>query len=897
MTGLRVLLARLAGMLTGRRRDAELEAEVEAHLDLLAADHERRGLSPDAAREAARREFGGVERMKETYHDQRGWRWVGDLGQDVWYAARTLRRAPGFTAVAVLTLALGIGANTAIFSVVNAVLLKPLPYPGAEGLVRLMMSLPAAASPSGAPLRTAVALSADDVASISARTRTLSHIGIAGPELVGLSGYEDAARLQGARVSSASLQMLGVQPVLGRLLSPEDDRAGAEPVVLMAQSAWRRYFAGDPGILGRSLTFDSVLGPRRQSRYTVIGVMPDGFDFPRAGSEFWMPLATPAPGGRGVPRGPMLGKLQNGVSIEAAEAELVPVIRAIRKGQRGNDVAEYRLAREHDELVAPVRPALVILSVAVGFVLLIACINVANLLLARASARQPEIAIRTALGAGRGRLVRQALTESVLLGLLGGALGTTLAIGSVRLLRTLATTMSRFDLGTASGFPRLAEVAVDMPVLLLTIGVSVTAGILFGLAPAIRYSDATQAATLRERGRVPMRSTLVVAEVGLAMILLVGSGLLIHSFVKLSAVETGYDATNVLTFQVALPADRYPDDRLKAFAEEMVARVRSFPGIEAAGYANQLPLVQIRDTAGGLWRTPDPNRPPPPPPGPDVRLVSHDYLNAMNVRVVAGRSFGARDAAGQPRVLLINEALARQDFPGQSPIGRLVYIGRDVTPWEIAGIVGDVRQFGLDQEPGPQVFVDMRQWAAGGLVFPTSAYYVVRTAADPVSVVPNLRGLIRELDTQATLFNVAPMEQLVATTISRPRMYAVLLGIFAGVGVLLAVIGIYGVLAYSVAQRTREIGIRMALGAQRAEVLRLVLRQSLVLTGAGVGLGLLGAGLVTRYLERLLFGVTPLDPPTWVAVSVLFVAIALLASYVPARRATRVNPLVALRYE
>ena len=610
-----------------------------------------------------------------------------------------------------------------------------------------------------------------------------------------------------------------------------------------------------------------------------------------------MPLSPAIPGGRGAPRGPMLGKLQDGVSMEAADAELGPLVRAIRERQRGNDVAEYRLAREQDELVAPVRPALLVLSVAVGFVLLIACINVANLLLAGASARQPEIAIRAALGAGRGRLVRQALTESVLLALLGGAIGTVLAVGGVQLLRTLTTTLSRFDLTGGNVFPRLEEIAVDVPVLLVTMAVSVLVGILFGLAPAIRYSDSSQAATLKERGRMPMRSTLVVAEIGLAMVLLVGGGLLIHSFANLAAVDTGYDPTNVLTFQVALPVDRYPDDRLKAFAEDVVSRVRSFPGVEAAGYANQVPLVGIRDTAGGLWRTPDATRPPPPPPASDARLVSREYLDAMNIRVVSGRGFSVRDDASQPRALLINEVLARQEFAGDDPIGRLVYIGRDVTPWEIVGIVGNVRQLGLDLEAGPQVFVDMRQWSSANLVFPTGAYYVVRTAADPLSVVPSLRGMLRELDAQARLFNVAPMDQLVATTIARPRMYAVLLGILAGVGLALAAIGIYGVMAYGVAQRTREIGICMTLGAQRAEVMHLVLRQSLVLTGIGVSLGLLGAAMVTRSLERLLFGLTPLDPPTWVAVSVLFVAIALLASYVPARRATKVNPLIALRYE
>jgi putative ABC transport system permease protein len=896
MSGFRRAWLRLLNALFPHPAERELSRELAAHQALLEDEFRRCGMTADEARAAARRSLGSVEHVRDLHRDARSFTWIDDAKRDVRYSARTLARTPTFTAVAVLTLALGIGANSAIFSVINSVLLKPLPYPDADRLVRLMMTIPAESSSTGVPQRFQVGLSADEAARIQGQVRTLSDLVVAGPELLGLQGYEEAARLQGARVTATALQLLGARPALGRLLTAGDQRAGATPVVLVSYSAWQRYFGGDPGVVGRPLTFDSVLGPRRQTVATVIGVIADGFEFPRAGTQFWMPLAPTPAGGRGVARGAIVGKLREGVTAAAATAEIEPLIREVRQGQFGNDRATYELTVEQDEVVAPVRLALLVLSAAVSLVLLIACINVANLLLARARVRQTEVAIRAALGASRSRLVRQALTESVVLGLLGGVLGAGLAFGGVWLLRSLATTLARFDVIGAPGFPRLDEIGVDARVLAVTIAVSALAGILFGLVPAIRYSRSDHLETLKD-GRLPIRSVLVVAEVSLSMVLLVGAGLLIHSFARLSAVDTGYDASGVLTFQVALPNDRYPTDRLKQFAEDLVARLRRVPGVEVAAYANQLPLIGIRDTGGGLWRTPDPERPPGPAPGQDLRIVSRDYLDAMRIRILSGRGFMESDVAGRPQVLLINQTLARQEFPGENPLGRLVYIGRDVTPWEIVGVVSDVRQFGIDQAPQAQMFADMRQWSREPLVFMTGAYYVVRAADDPATLVPLLRGVVGEVDPAGRLFNVAPMERLVASTVARPRMYAVLLGVFAAVGATLAVIGIYGVLAYSVAQRTREIGIRIALGAKRSEVLRLVLKQSLVVTGVGIVIGLVGAAMLTRYLDRLLFELTPLDLSTFAVVVLLFVVVAALASYAPARRATRVDPLVALRYE
>jgi len=907
MAPLRRFLLRLHNFLRPQRAEGELARELASHLSLLEDEFQRRGMSSEEARLAAKRTAGGVAQVKELHREAGSFVWLEDARRDVRYALRALARTPGFTCVAVLTLALGIGANSAIFSVVNAVLLRPLPYRDSDRLVRLMMNMPAAESPTRAPLRIPVSLSAAELDEVRSRTSTLSDVGTAGPVLMGLSGHEDAARLQGARVSSAVLPMVGARPLIGRSLAESDEAPGAEPVVLLSFVAWQRYFSGDPGVLGRSLTLDSVLGQRRQIRHTVVGIMPRGFEFPYHQTQLWIPVQLAVPGAGPVSRGPLLGSLAAGVTLEAAAAELEPIVRETRQHR---PEIRYELVREQDELVAPVKPALLVLTAAAGFVLLIACVNVADLLLARAAARQKEMAIRAALGGGRGRLIRQALTDSLILALLGGVAGTVFALGGVQLFQSLGASVSRVDLAPGLAFPRFDEVGLDASVFMFTTAMSVASGVAFGLAPALRRSgwspidglrgaagsSAPSFGVIRDGGVRSVRSVLVIAEIGMAMVLLVGGGLLIHSFARLSSVDPGYDPLNVLTFQVSLPTNSYPDARLLTFAEDLVARLRLVPGVRAAAYANQLPTVNLIDTAGGLWQTADPTR-GPVPTGHDARFISRDYFEVMGISVIAGREFGEQDGAGHPRVLLINQALARRDFAGESPIGALRYIGRDPSPWEIVGIVDDVRQFGLDRASEPQFFADLRQWSGTGPLFPVSAYYAVRSDGDTAALMSAIRDVVRRLDTQAALFNIAPMEQLVASTISRPRMYAVLLGIFAGIGVALAAIGIYGVMAYSVTQRSREIGIRMALGAQRLDVMSLVLRQGMVLTLIGIVLGLAGAAAVTRSLEGLLFGLTPLDPRTWIAVSVIFASVAALASYVPARRATKVDPLTALRWE
>ena len=825
--------------------------------------------------------------------------WLDDLRRDISYALRTAARHPGFTGAAVVTLALGIGATTAIFSVVHALLLKGLPYTthDSDRLVRVMAHLPG--SGSQPPRRVPAAVNAAEAAEVQARSRTLVYAGTVAPTLMGIAGPEGAARLQGARASPSVFPMLGATPLIGRAFSPDESQSGADRVLLLSHPAWHRFFGADPGILGRKVALDSVLGRRTRTEYVVVGVMPPSFTFPTSQTQFWLPLTTS--GESAVMRGALIGRLADGVTPAAALSELDPILRAVRDQA---PAIRYELVREQDEIAAPVRPALTVLMAAVGVVLLIACANVANLLLARTAGRRREIAVRAALGAGRSRLAREALTESAILAVLGGAAGVALAVASVRLLRALAAHIGRLDLSTGAALPRLDEVAIDLPVLAFTAAASIATGILFGLAPALRQSRSDPMEAFRAAppegdwaGRLRAfgsRGTLVIAQTTLATMLLIGAALLVHSFIRLAAVDPGYDPQRALTFQVALPVDASPDARLRSFAEDLVARLRTMPGVHAAAYANQLPMVQLRDTAGGLWAAADPGR-RPAPDAADARFVSREYFTAMGIRVVAGRGFEERDAGGRPRVLLVNEALASRDLGGNA-VGRTVYVGRDPAPWEIVGVVEDVRQFALDRAAEPQFFVDLRQWS-GGPLFPVGAYYVVRTEDDPAALVPVVRAMVRQLDAQAALFNVAPMEQLVAATLARPRLYAALLAIFAGLAAALAAVGIYGVLAYAVSEQTREIGIRIAVGAPRSRVVLFVVRSGLVLAVSGIALGTLGAAWMTQYLEGMLFGVASLDRATFAAVALLFGAVAAIAAYVPARRAAAIDPVVALRCE
>jgi putative ABC transport system permease protein len=893
---IRTFLHRAAGSLRAlvRRRhvEAELNDELQAYLAASVDEKIRAGMPPDAATRAARVEIGSIEAVKDYTRDA-GWESLFEtLAHDLRYALRTFRRSPGFAAVAILTLALGIGANTAIFSVVNSVLLRPLPYPDSDRLVRIIETT-APVADAGVP-QFPGGLNAIELETLRARSQTLTHIGIHRDAAVILTGTE-TTRLQGQRVSPEVFASLGIQPFLGRTFGPREED---DALIVLAHAAWRRYFGADPGVLGRSIALNGT-------PYSVVGVMPPEFQFPDPTPQFWAP--TPLPAGRlaVLQRMVPLARVRPDVPIETVSAEVTAIVHGVRQATPPEGVSsrsgEFHVMPLQDDVVAPVRPALLVLTVAVGFVLLIACVNVANLLLARGAARQQEIALRLALGARRGRLVRQLLTESTLLALTGGAAGTALAVAGIRLLRTLGTSLPRQDLVAPPSLPRLADVAIDGRALAFTLAVSLITAVVFGLAPAVYQSRRARMRALRAGlAYSSTQRTLVVAELAIATMLLVGGGLLMHSFVKLSSVNPGYNSVNVLTFTLVTPPRRYSGPQLARLADDVVSRLQDVPGVHAAGYTELLPMVRFRTSGRIAPASQSPAQPPPSldssadPGQPDTFTVSQHFLDVMGIRVIEGRGFDDNDSAGQPGVVLINRTLARSGFLGTDPLGKRISALKQT--WEIVGIVDDVQQFGLDQDPVPQVFFEMRQTPAPGITARVN-YFAIRTDGEPGAVVPTIRRIVGQLDAEATIDLVAPMEQLVSNSISRPRLYATLLGIFAVVAAALAAIGMYGVMAYSVAQRTREIGIRMALGARPGAVMHLVVREGLVLTAVGLGIGLAAAMMATRYLEGLLFGLTPLDPTTFLAVSVMFAIVATVASYLPARRATCVDPLVALRYE
>src|SRR5688500_2651233 len=644
---------------------------------------------------------------------QSGWKGIWEsFVQDATYAIRMVRRSPGFAAVAVLTIALGIGANTAIFSVVNAVLLRPLPYPESERIVRLFENAIPSRGAAAAPQRMA-ALTVSELETFRSHSKTVSGLGVSLPTIRTLTSAGEAARLVGTRLTPSIFSMLAVHPALGRPLQPEEAVAGADTVIILSHSTWQRYFGGSDTVVGRAAMFDG-------KPHTIVGVMPADFAFRNPETEFWMPFVAAASDTR---RLEVTARLQPGVTMAAAADEMASIIPQLRNEPAGgapplpSGVPRFEVARLLDLTVAPVRPALLLLAGAVAFVLVVACLNVANLLLARSADRQREMAVRLALGARRSRLIRQTLTESLLLSVAGGLAGVVLAVGGVRLLRTLGASLPRRDLGPMPSLPRLAEIEIDGSVLLFTALVSILTGVLFGLAPAMRLSGSRQVTALRSgtvaggagfnlfRGE-RVQGLLVVVEIAMAMVLLIGGGLLIHSFVKLSQVNLGYDPRHVLSFQVSLPAGR-TDLQLRQLADRLVERLQTLPQVRTVGYVEALPNTMVSGRFVALRTTPQmPASIRRPMPGaftadtPDTRLVSKGFLSSLGIQAVAGRTFGENDGPGQPRVLVINETLARSGLLGATPLGRHVYALGD-QPWEVIGIVEDVRQFGPAQRADP----------------------------------------------------------------------------------------------------------------------------------------------------------------------------------------------------
>ena len=846
-------------------------------------------------------------------------RWLGDLGGDLRHAVRGVRRSPGFAASVALMLALGLGANTAMFGIVYGVLLRPLPYPDAAAIVRIGESLGSVGgsdmwlSNRSMPLLEESAGSFEQLAGYqetSARSASL-----------------DGATLSGAHVSPSLFPLLWSRPRLGRLFTEEDAREGADPVVLLSHGVWTTRFGSDADIVGTLVDLDGEL-------HAVVGVLPQEFSFPNPDTEFWTPLVIPpfAPPSTDDPAEPRmvvrlvfggLGRLRAGVSPEQAATEARTILQANAAGitaRAGADQAgdgpevAVRVVPLLEEMVGEYRPVLAVLTAATALVLLIACINAAGLLLARGVTRQRMFALCAALGAGRGRLVRQLLTESVALGLTGGLLGLAAAAVVLR----AAPALVPVDIA------RLEEVGIDGVTVAFTVGLSVLVGLLSGAVPALQWSRLDLVRTLNEGSAQSAggfrllrsnrtRAVLVMAQVALALVLLVGTGLLLRSFVRLVTFDRGYDPANVVSAQALFPFSGQPSmapdaransqDRYGGLHEglfdETAARLEALPAVEAFGLSRSLPFDEDLTSQTLFYVAGTPRPPSNEMVRTNVRVVSPGYIEAMRLRLRDGRTITRFDGSGSPRVLVVNETLARELFGGDPAVGQRV-VSPLGEPWEVVGVVGDVVYTGLELtvEPQAEAFFPLAQVRGErGFGFSTMIFVAVRTTGDSMAVVPFLREAVTATDPQARLDRVMTMEARLSNAVAEPRFYAVFVGSFAGLALLLAALGIFGLLSYTVAQRRGEIGIRMALGARRADILALVARQAAVLVAVGAGAGMAGAAASSRVLESLLHGVATDDLVTFAAAPLVLLAVALIACWLPARRATRVDPIKALRVE
>jgi len=912
MSSWRQFLQRLITAFRHERAEDELAREVQSHLALLEKKFLRDGLTPEDARLAARRAFGGVEQAKELQRDARSFRWIDDARRDAGYAVRSLTKSPAFTVAAVLTLAIGIGATTAIYSVVDRVLLQPLPFPDADQLVRIRHNQPTRDTPS---------ISYQEFLEWRSRTKLLSGMAAATLNPQGLIRTRaGTVRFTGGTVSSNYFEVLGAQAQLGRTITPLDD---ANPdVVVLSHDMWTRYFESDPAVIGSPIEFRS--GSQTGRLFTVVGVMPEGMEQLGTPLDYYVPIAV-APNRRaqsGI--GQPIGRLRDGVSLASAAEEAHAIANALLPPRPASapPLTGPRVLMEplKDNLVATLRPALRVFLTAVAVVLLIVCANVANLLLARGTARRREMAVRLALGAGRSRIVRQVLTECLVLASIGGVLGAMIGAAGVALVKELATVPADgiFRLVFRETIlPRANEVTVDLRMLATALGLALATSLLFGLLPALHLSRTNHLLAMGSRGSgkgrrdTHARTVLVVGQLVMATVLLVGAGLLARSFINLSQVEKGYDPSHALAFQLVLPTE-YSTARKSETIGTLLSHLRQTPGIEAAGFAYAGILIGVEDTVG-TWVPPgltladlelDPIK-------PRLKSISHGYFEAMGVRLLDGRRLDAGDTGTAPLVAVVNRSVATRLFGSRSPVGStLAWHSGSAAPIQVAvvGVVEDVRQGPVSRPPYSEIFMDYRQVVAAQerrgappalierLAFGFLSFGI-RTTGDPAAAIPMVRQAVMTVDSNAGIDAIVPMEQLVSNSVAQQRFYAVMLSVFAGVAGLLAVIGIYGVLAYAVIQRTHEIGIRMALGARRRQVLGLVLRRGLLLAAIGVSVGLFGATAGARYLQGMLFGIEPLDFSTFAGVGLAFAMVAALASYLPARRATQVDPMVALRVD
>ena len=932
MRALRRFLHDVRALVQRRTTDRDLSSELDAFLEASIAHNMQSGMSRQEATRAARLELGSEMAVRDAVRDVGLTSIWEDTWRDLKYGGRSLARSRGFTLAAVITLSLGVGVTTTVFSIVNTVLLQPLPYRDSDRLVRIVER--AAPRTAGGPLLRRTSMRWSEMVEWRARTTTLADLAYTiSPPTTLMPTPEGSARLSGALVSSNIFSILGANALLGRTLGARDAAAGSNTVVISA-GAWQRYFHGDPGIIGRTVALKTQgfeAGFLDGTPLTIVGVMPREFDFPVPYCDYWAPITAASPVLSWPGSGSVIARLRDSVSAEAAtdEANVLgealrpkpssgPLSQPLPQGARRFDVEPIK-----EQAIAASRTALTTLALAVGVVLLIVCANVATLLLARGTARHREIAVRLALGASRSRIARQLLTESVILCAIGGGAGALLAVGGVQVLRSLASSSAEGPFLISWGgtmLPRLHEVVVDGRMLAIAVGLSAFTALLISVIPVLRLSriDHVQAIGVRGasggasgvRSDTRLRNLLVAGQLAAATMLLVGAGLLVNSFNRLARVDPGWNASGLLTFYLVIPQE-YTTPRKAMLIEELLGELRRMPGVQGAGFTYAGPLLALVDHFGAFvppGRTPEEMR--GIPDTPQIRSVSHDFLQTMGVRLLAGRWLEPRDDGGAPPVLVVNRSLAKRFFGSDDPVGQLVHLdGRmDLPPQEVVGVVDDMRQARLDREPVPQFFVDYRQVLAltQARQMPVAAQerlafgflsFVVRTDSEPARLMTTVRSLIGRVDSNVGIDAMLPMEQLVASSLTRQRFYAAVMGVFAAIAVLLSAVGIYGVLAYAVGQRTREFGVRTALGARSRDVLAMVLRQGLLLTGIGIGIGLFGAIALTRYLEGMLYDVQPLDPMTYGSVAALFAAVTFFASYLPARRATRIDPMTALRYE
>ena len=889
------ITARLASLRLQPAHEAEIVEELAQHLDDVYERSLASGASDAESRRVALRELADanllpneLKRVHKPFHERPVPGGPGrsnlltDFFQDLRYAFRMQLKNPAFTIVAVIALALGIGANTAIFSVVNSVLLRPLPYKDPERLVMVWED----ASKFGYPRDTPAAANYVDWRNQNTVFEGMAAIA---DESFNLTGTGDPERLEGRLVSANLFPLLGVDPQLGRTFTATEDQPGSNHVVLLSHALWQRRFGGDNSIVGKSINLNG-------ETYTVIGVMPARFEFPSIDDQVWAPIAFTAEDSVNRNRHylQVLARLKPGTTLEQAQTEMRTIgARLQQQYPDSNTDLGVAVTSLHEHLVGDIKPALLILLGAVGLVLLIACANVANLLLARAAVRQKEIAVRVALGARRQRLIRQFLTESILLSTVGGVVGLAVAFGGLMLLRTFIP----------ENISQAGQISIDLKVLGFTFLVSVVTGLIFGLAPALQAARFNQTETLKEGGRDSatgssgkrIRGLLVMSEVAVSLVLLIGAGLLINSFLRLRSVDPGFRADNLLTMKIVLPQPKYEEfERRSAFYTELVQRVQSLAGVKSAAVTTNLPLYRQGNSIGVSIEGQ-----PPPPPGLEnivvTRIISPGYFETMSIPLLSGRQFTDQDVRTGQRVVVISDGMARRYWPGEDPVGKRIGTGRIRRPedwFQVIGVVKDVRQFELTADPRPQMYLTYRQ--AG--FFPAEDL-VVKTEVDPATLAATVRQTVWEIDKDQPVSNIRTMEEILLQSIARQRFSMLLLAIFAGVALILAAVGIYGVMSYSVAQRTHEIGIRMALGAQTGTVLKLAVGYGLKLVVAGVVIGLIAAFALTRVMSTLLFGVTATDPATFTLISLLLIAVATIASYIPARRATKVNPIIALRYE